>query len=231
MDLIEYLINSPELDECFANCKRKNAYRSNHDKRHVLSCLDLSDKIFKLFKLSERQKLIIKTSLVFHDIGTAAGRFGHAKRSAKFAYKFLKPLGALSDAELAEVYSDILTHDEFRNFKKLEYDTAWFVNLIDKLDFARSRQVENALKRFPYTDFADIDHLEFSLTDGVFVIKIATIGEPRVIDPIKIFNQNVFSKAMRVLKCFCKHFGIECEVFLEKTQLDLKNINKKVMMG
>lgn len=231
MDLIEKLLSNDILDMCFDACKRANPYRSNHDKRHAKSCVELSKKLFEVFEVDERKQIIIQTSLIFHDIGQLTGRKGHEGRSADFAIEFLKPLNVFSKDELKEIYSAISTHDEYRvnKFKKLKFDSSWFVNLIDKLDLARNRQVEDADERFGHTAFADIDHLEFKNKDGVFTIEIVTIKKPKVIHPIEIFNINVFSKAMQVTKFFCKHFGLTPRVLLFGQELNLNNINQNVM--
>lgn len=231
MDFIDSLLNNEIINICFENCKKANVYRSNHDKRHAVSCLKIADEILPLFDVGERESLIIKTCLIFHDIGQNIGRKGHEERSARFAVDFLRPYNVFDDGELSEIYSAILTHDEYRDFSKLKHDSSWFVNLIDKLDISRSRQVDDAAKKFVYTDFADIDHLEFSLDGGVFTVVIKTIDNPKVIDKDNIFNQNVFSKMMQVLKNFCKHFGLIAKVKIEDEELDFNKINVNVMVN
>ncbi len=229
MNFVKSLLNSKEIKARYRQCKKTNHYRARHDITHAKRCVHYAEQVLDLLKMSERDKVLIETCLVFHDIMQVGERFKHEKRSADYAIDFLKPLGVFSEDELKIIHSAIMTHDEFSDYSVFENDIAWYVNFIDKLDHSRKRLVFRANKKFGYSVYADIKKIDFKFENGTLKIIERTIKNPKFISERTLFRENVFTKCMKIFVCLGKHFGFKTEVYLDDKKLDLKNINESVM--
>lgn len=214
----------------YAKIDKINPYPSNHGIKHIKNVLQLVDKIIPLFDLSNREVLILKTCVVFHDIGQVEGRKNHGTRSADFAMSYLKDKQIFSKKELEKIYNDIKYHDEFINYDKLIDMVSWLVNLIDKFDFSRHRLESNYKDNYSYSAYEDIDSIEFEKNENLIIVRIVVIDKPKIISEDELFKKNLFSKAVQILTKFCDYFKLESEIYLGNQKLNLNKINKKVIV-
>lgn len=231
MDFIEYILNDKEVADRYKIIDQNNNYPSNHGMKHILAVVELAERIGKLFHLSEREILILKTIEVLHDIGQVGGvRIGHWFKSAEFAREFLPKKNQFSDEELEIIYSAIETHDEYKDYSKFKTKFSWFAAFIDKLDISKSRLEDNAEERFGYINSADIERLDFEIKNGEFKIVIRTIDNPKVIAPENLYSRNLICKTMTLFKGLSEYFGLVPKLFLENEELDLDKFDKSAMM-
>ncbi len=231
MDFISKLLLEDVIVSNYTKIDSTNKTPANHGMKHILGTLNLADTFKKALSLSDRETEIIKTCLVFHDIGCVSGRENHPYKSMLIAQEYFKNNNEFSDEELEIIYNAILYHDDFGDYSNLKTKTAWLVNLIDKLDFTASRMEDNYKERFDYSESEDIKTLEISLEKNVFAIIIKTIDEPKVISPERIYNRNLICKAMMVFLEFCKKFGYIPKLYLENEELYFDKFNKSVMVN
>ena len=230
MDFFNSLLKEDVIIDNYAKIDKTNKTPSNHGMKHILGTLALADTFANVLNLSEREVDIIKTALVFHDIGCASGREDHPYKSMLIAKDYFKNDKNFDDKELNIVFDAILHHDDFGDYSQLKTKIHWLVNLIDKLDFAASRLEDNYKQKFEYSESEDIDRLDLSIEGKEFKIKIKTISQPKVISAERIYNRNLICKAMVVFGEFCNNFGYTPKLFLEDEELYFQNFNKNVMM-
>ena len=196
-----------------------------------MGVVSLADRLGKLFEISEREMLILKTIEILHDIGQVGGvRAGHWFKSADFAREYLPKKNIFTNAELEMIYSAISTHDEFLDYTKFENKYSWFTAFIDKLDISKTRLEDDAEEKFGYINSADIERLDFDIKDGVFTIVIRTIENPKVIAPENLYNRNLICKTMTLFKGFSEHFGLIPKLYLEDEELDLDKFDHNAMI-
>ncbi len=171
---------------------------------------------------------MLQTCLLFHDIEQVGNRNGHEQKAADFAKSYLEPLGEFSKGELKEIYSAILTHDEFEDYNMLKFDLSWNVNFVDKLDLSRHR-IDKRVKKWGRTVYHDIERLDFELSDNTFKIIIKTVFFPKAISEQGLFKQNLFSKAMKIFVAYCEHFGLKPKAYLENKELNLDNVKSAMI--
>lgn len=231
MDFINQMLNDDEVILKYKSIDETNKYPSSHGMKHIYGVLALADQFGKLFNLSERELLILKTIELLHDIGQVGGvRKDHWFKSADFAREYLPPKNIFTDDELEIIYSAISTHDEFLDYSKFTSKFSWFTAFIDKLDISKTRLEDNAIENFGYINSADIERLDFYIENGEFKIVIRVIDEPKVIAPENLYNRNLICKAMTLFEAFAKHFGYKPRLFLENEELDLKKFNRDAMI-
>lgn len=230
MDFVERLLQDNLILSKYEKCGKTNHYNARHDIVHVKNCLEISEKLLPIFGTNEREKLLIQTSLVFHDSEQALSRVGHEERAAKFAEEYLKNEGQFSESEIKTITSAILMHDEFENLNILDGDVSWLVNLIDKLDFSKKRLVSEISKfdnkRLIYADIEDVD---FKLEENALKVVLRLSKSPNEFNEKELFRQNLFTKAMNVFQKFCKKKGLFPLLFAEDKKLNLDDINLSVM--
>jgi len=231
VDFVNFMLNDEAILGEYAKIDSVNPYPSNHGMKHIYGVLNLVDKISPLFNLTEREIVILKTCVILHDIGQTSGRQDHGKRGAEFAKNYLPQKNIFNDNELLQIYSAIEYHDEYKDYSKLANKFSWFVNLVDKLDFSRTRLEDNYRERFDYSVYEDVEKLEFFMQNNTFKIVIKTVSKPQIISEDMLFSRNLFSKAMYTLIKFCEHFNLKAEVYLDEQKLDLNKINTNIMMG
>ena len=209
VDFIEKILKDKEVLEAFAKIDGENKYVSSHGIKHVYGCLIIAQKLGSLFKLSERDQLLLEVSLVLHDIGQCGGRQNHANKSVEFAKNYLPKQNELNETELKIVYDAIETHDDYGDYGRIKTKIAWLVNLIDKLDFSKTRVDDGYRERFDYSDSEDIERLDFYLIDNVFKIVIKKIEKPLIISVDGILNRNLTCKSLSVFKAYCEQFDLK----------------------
>lgn len=230
MDFISKLLAESVVVDAYAKIDSTNTTPANHGMKHILGTMTLTDTFAKALSLAEREVLIIKTCLVFHDIGCIYGRTEHPYNSMLIAKEYLSKTQVFDSEELEIIYDAILHHDDFGDYLALKTKIHWLVNLIDKLDFAASRMEDNYKERYDYSESEDIDRLELLFDGKEFKIIIKTIAEPKVISPERIYNRNLICKAMMVFLGFCKEFGYTPKLYLENEELYFDRFNKSVMV-
>lgn len=228
-NFIKMMLSDDKIVSIYQEIDKLNQFPANHGMKHILNVIGLSEKISSILNLKDREKLMLQTALVLHDIGSISGRENHGYKSMLFAEKYLQDMKLFSESELDEIYLAIKLHDECFDYSLLTTKLLWLVNLIDKLDFCKDRLEDNYRERFDYSVYEDIDHLEFDFNDNNFIIKIIKINNPKIISAENLFNRNLFSKAMLTFLLFCENFNYVPKVFLDGEELDLKTINKNVI--
>ena len=230
-DFINYMLNDKEILSVYEDIDKHNKFPANHGMKHILGVVELSNKIMPLFNFSDRDVLILQASLILHDIGQVDGRENHGYKSMIFAKNYFPNKNIFSDEELNMIYSAIETHDECYDYSILQNKFSWYVNLIDKLDFSKSRLEADYKKRFDYSVYEDIDRLDFILHENIFKIIIRKIENPKIITIKKLFERNLFTKSMLTFKLFCEKFNLKPKVYLNDEEIDLNLINKNVIMA
>lgn len=230
MDFLSKLLSESVIKDNYAKIDNINKTPSNHGMKHILGTLKLTDVFQKALNLSKREVEIIKTCLIFHDVGSVVDRAEHPYKSMLFAKEYFKTNDYFTAEELEIIYDSILHHDDFGDYSALKTKIAWLVNVIDKMDFTASRLEDNYKERYDYIESEDIDRLEIELENNVFKIIIKTIAEPKVISPERIYNRNLICKAMIVFLEFCNVFGYIPKLYLESEELDFDKFNKNVMV-
>lgn len=227
MNLVDIIKNDPKVLEKYQAIDKVNAYPFNHGMKHINNVIALVDKIAPLFDLSEREIEILKICEILHDLGQVEGREKHGLRASTFAKDYLAnlPGGGISQAEISDICSAILTHDEKHDYSKLENKYSWFVNLIDKMDFAKNRLEDDYLDRFGYIEYNDIERLSFDKKGKRFIITIHTIVEPKIISEEILFARDFFNKVVNTARHFCQHFNLTLEMYLDKQKLNLSKLN------
>jgi HD superfamily phosphodiesterase len=230
MDFIQSMLTDKKIISLYSEIDKVNNTPSNHGMKHIYGVVKLSDEFGKVLGLTERELLILKTCEVLHDIGQTDGRKNHGVRSRQFAENYLPSKNIFTSDELELIYSCIETHDECKDYSKLKSKMAFVVNVVDKLDFSKTRLEDFAFERFGYLPYHDIDHIECEINQNVFKILIKTIDNPKVATEETLFSLNLFAKGMRVFKIFCEKFGFVPEVWLENKQLNLNKIQDDVIL-
>ena len=230
MDFVSKLLSERVIKDNYAKIDSTNTMPANHGMKHILGTLKLTDIFAKVLNLSNREIEIIKTCLIFHDIGCIYGRDEHPYNSMLIAKEYLSGCEYFSDNELEVIYHAILHHDDFGDYSALKTRIDWFVNVIDKLDFSASRMEDNYKERFDYSESEDIDRLELFFDGKELKITIKTIDNPKVISPERIYNRNLICKSMMVFLGFCEEFKYTPKLFLEDKELYFDKFNKSVMV-
>lgn len=231
MDFITQMLNDEEIVSKYRSIDETNQTPSNHGMKHIMGVLALADRLGKLFNLTEREMLMLKTIETLHDIGQVGGvRAGHWFKSAEFARNYLPSKKIFTDEELEIIYSAIETHDEFLDYSKFQSKLSWFTAFIDKLDISKTRLEDDAEEKFGYINSADIERLDFYLEDGVFKIVIRTIENPKMIASKNLYKRNLTCKTMTLFKGFSEHFGFIPKLYLEDEELDLDKFDHSVMV-
>lgn len=230
MDFVKQLLQDDLILSKYEICGKANHYSARHDMVHVKNCLEISEKLLPIFEVSENDKLLIQTALVFHDSEQVSSRVGHEERAAKFAKTYLKNKSQFSENEIEAITNAILTHDEFENLNILDGDVSWLVNLIDKFDFSKKRLVSEISKfdgkRIIYADIEDVD---FELEGDMIKVILRLSKTPKEFDEKELFRQNLFTKAMNVLEKFCEKKNLRVKLFAGNKELNLDDINLSVM--
>lgn len=227
--LTKELLNDETVLKIYSEIDRVCPFSSSHGIRHINNTIELAEKLENLFNLSNRDRLLIETSLVLHDIGQIDGRNEHGKRSKEFAKLFLPQKNVFSEKELKTIYSAIEYHDECTNLSKLKTNISWFVNLIDKLDFSKNRLEENYKEKYKYSVYEDVDHLDFKFDNKSFQIDIKLIDGSKV-KIEDLFERVLFSKAMHIYQEFCKNFGLKSQISLNGENVNLKLLNTEHLL-
>lgn len=230
MDFVSKLLNEKVIVDNYAKIDSTNTMPANHGMKHILGTLALTDIFAKALQLTAREVEVIKTCLIFHDIGCVHGRNEHPYNSMLIAKEYFKNNDYFSADELEKIYYAILHHDDFGDYSALKSKIDWLVNVIDKLDFTASRMEDNYKERFDYSESEDIDRLDLYFDGKEFKITIKTIAEPKVISAERIYNRNLICKAMMVFLGFCEEFGYIPKLFLEDEELYFDKFNKNVMV-
>jgi len=228
-DFINFMLCDDKILSVYGEIDKHNKFPANHGIKHILGVIDLSNKIASLFDLSNRDKLILQTALIIHDIGQIDGRENHGYKSMLFAKNYLPSKNIFTEEELDMIYSAIETHDECYDYSVLKNIFSWYVNLIDKLDFSKNRLEKDYKERFDYSVYEDIERLDFYKEDNIFKIIIKKIDNPKIISINKLFERNLFTKSMLTFKLFCEKFNLIAEVFLDDEKINLELINKNVI--
>lgn len=220
----EELLKDELVLSIYGEIDKVNKFSSSHGIKHIKNTIGLAEQIEDVFNLSKRDRLMIETSLVLHDIGQVEGRIDHGKRSMIFAKNFLSQKNIFSDKELKIIYSAIENHDECVKLSKLKTNIAWFVNLIDKLDFSKNRLEDSYREKYKYSIYEEIDHLDFDLKDNVFNIDIKLIdGSKAKIEDL--FDRVLFSKATYIFENFCDKFNLIPKMNIENKLVDMELLN------
>ena len=230
MDFVSKLLSESVITDGYAKIDSTNTMPANHGMKHILGTLALIDTFAKVLSLTKREVEIIKTCLIFHDIGCVYGRAEHPYNSMLIAKEYLSGSDYFDAAELENIYYAILHHDDFGDYSSMKTKIDWLVNVIDKLDFTASRMEDNYKERFDYSESEDIDRLDLFFDGKEFRITIKTIAEPKVISPERIYNRNLICKAMMVFLGFCEEFNYVPKLFLEDEELYFDKFNKSVMV-
>ena len=230
MDFVDKLLKEKVIVENYAKIDSTNTMPANHGMKHILGTIKLTNVFAKALNLSEREEEIIKTCLIFHDIGCVFGRNEHPYNSMLIAKEYFENNEYFTSDELEIIYDAILHHDDFGDYSALKTKISWLVNVIDKLDFTASRMEDNYKDKFDYSESEDIDRLEINLKNNIFKITIKTIENPKVISPERIYNRNLICKSMMVFLEFCKEFGYIPKLYLENKELYFDKFNKSVMV-
>ena len=204
---IEKLLEDKTIVDSYKKIDETNTFPANHGMKHILNTLKIAKHFENLLNLSERDILVLETSLVLHDIGQVRGRFEHEFKSMEIAKEILSGYQFFDVTELGQIYLAIKNHDITYDHSKLGNKMEWLVKLIDKLDFSKNRLEENYREKFDYSVYEEVEKLEFSLIDNVFEIKIIKIDNPSIISIKELLSRNLFSKAMITFKYFCEKFG------------------------
>jgi len=230
MDLIQEMLHDEKITSQYEAIDKVNTAPANHGMKHIHGVVELADKFGKALNLTDRELLILKVCEILHDIGQVEGRENHGLKSRKFAEEYLPEKNIFSQNELDLIYDCIEFHDECKDYSKLKTKMAYIVNVVDKLDFTKTRLEDFAFERFGYSEYQDIDHLEFECENKIFKIKIKTIENPQIVTEERLFSRNLFAKGMRVFKMFCLYFGFNPEVWLDDQQMDLNKIKDDVIV-
>lgn len=225
MNIIERLLNDNEILKKYEAIDKVNAYPFNHGMKHIHNVVALTDKIAPLFSLTERETEVLKTCEILHDLGQVDGREKHGLKAANFARDYLPKLNYFNQDELSQIYSAIETHDEKKDYSLLQNKFSWFVNFLDKMDFAKDRLEDDYLENFDYVEYNDIEKLTFEKEGRVFKIKIHTIANPKIINEETLFARSFFNKVVNTSLHFCNHFNLTLEIYLDKKKLNLNNLN------
>ena len=224
--IVKEILNDEIVIKMYNLIDNEDRFSSSHGMRHIENTLKLAQKIEDLFDVPQKERTLIETSLVLHDIGQLQGRKDHGKRSKEFAKNYLPNKNYFSKEELKTIYSAIEYHDEVFDFSKLKTNVAWFVNLIDKLDFSKDRLVDNYREKFDYSVYEEVDHLDFSLNENIFNIDIKRVDGSKA-EISELFERVLFSKAVLVFEKFCKKFKLEPNMKLDNKNIDLNLLNKE----
>ncbi len=231
MDFISQMLNDEEILSKYKDIDDHNQTPSNHGIKHIINVVNIADKFGRLFNISERELLMLKTAEVLHDIGQVGGeRKDHWVKSTEFAKYYLPSKNIFNDKELQIIYSAILTHDEVFDYSKFESKFSWLVALIDKLDFAKDRLTDNYEEKFGYLNSSDIERLDFALENNELKISIKTIKNPKIIAPENIYNRNLICMAMTLFQAFADKFGYIPKLFLNMQELDLTKFKKETII-
>ena len=224
--IVSEILNDINIVNLYEETDERSNLSSSHGIRHIKNVLELAERIEDVFALPERERLLINTSLALHDIGQIDGRKDHGKRSREFAEKYLPSKNVFSKKELAVIYSAIENHDECYNFHNLKSEVAWFVNLIDKLDFSKNRLADNYREKYSYSVYEEVDHLDFALNGNKFEIKINKVenSNAKIED---LFERVLFSKAVLVFEKFCKKYNLEPTMKFDDKKVDLGLLDKE----
>lgn len=228
-DFIKSLMSDKFILSSYEFCEQNNTFDLDHGIVHIKNVLEIAGRLLKLFDLDARQQLIIKTSLVFHDIGSIYGRRGHNFKSRVVAQQYLEKLSIFSAAELEEIYYDIEVHDNLNELDSMKYDTAYFVMLIDKLDFSRHRLVKAFESDDKWCVYKDIEKLEFSREGNTLVCNIVPSKDAQNISEDVLFMRPFFNHISYVYQVFCDHFNLTPVVLLKHQPLDLSRTNLSIV--
>lgn len=227
MNIIEKLLCDKEVLAKYAAIDKVNPYPFNHGMKHIKNVVRLAEGIAQIFDLTDRDIEILKACEILHDLGQVDGRENHGLKAAEFLKRYLPKFNYFSQEEIDLIYSAVLTHDEKEDYSKLENDFSWFVNFVDKMDFARDRLEENYVEKFGYVEYDDIEKIDFQKFDGVFKIKIITIENPKIISEDCLFARSFFNKVVNTSLKFCEHFNLKLEMYLDEQKLDLSKMDVK----
>ncbi len=230
MDFVSKLLTESVIVDNYAKIDSSNTLPANHGMKHIFGILKLTDTFAKALSLTKREVEIIKTCLIFHDIGCVFGRAEHPYNSMLIAKEYFENNNYFSVNELETIYYAILHHDDFGDYSALKTKIDWLVNVIDKMDFSASRLEDNYKERYDYNESEDIDRLDITIDGKEFKITIKTIPNPKVISAERIYNRNLICKAMMVFLGFCENFGYTPKLFLENEELNFDKFNKSVMV-
>ena len=220
----EELLNDKIILEIYGEIDKVNKFSSSHGIKHIKNTIALAERIEDVFNLSQKNRIMIETSLVLHDIGQLDGRIDHGKRSKYFAKNFLPSKNVFDKNELKIIYSAIENHDECAKLSKLKTNIDWFVNLIDKFDFSKDRLEDNYKERHKYSIYEEVDHLDFNLKDNVFNVDIKVVDNSKV-KIEDLFDRVLFSKATYMFQNFCQKFNLVPNMSIENKAIDMELLN------
>jgi|GEM_PF-1029744 len=186
-----------------------------HGFSHALNCVEIVEKVARLFELEDEMIDDVKIAALLHDIGVGdIGKLNHDVRSAEFARKHFR----LSE----EVIDAIRFHDQTGGDsiqKKL-------VSFADKLDVNKNRITKSGLNKIGHRQYSHIMDTEILIKDGLLVIVFKTDGKLNIQEMMDYpFTYMIFEATQNL----ASHFGIGYKLFVDEKEIKKVVDNKKII--
>lgn len=220
-EITKKILEDEQVKSKYEQIDKVNPYPFSHGLKHIYSVIELADRIAKIFKLGERETLMLEVAEALHDLGQVDGREKHGEKAAKFAEPYLKDQGLFSQEEISQICEAITTHDSLQ-YEKSDNKFSWFVAFVDKMDFSKKRLEDNSRERFGRVIYDDIEDVDFAVHDNEFTIFIRPVDNPQIINEETIYSRS--REFMRIMTetalGFCNHFGFNLKIKLGDKDLD-----------
>lgn len=216
--LYEELIKEVYIENIYNAIENNPRIPISHGFHHILNVLKYCKKLAELFNLSDKEKEVLFTAAVMHDVAQVFLQPNHAK-NGKFIVKemlenneSINPSYIRSKVDIDRVCHIVGCHGG-KNKEEYEDNLSALLILADKLDNTKDR-IRPEYKKYDFLWFMEnIENIDLKLEDNILKIIIETNKETTF---DKLNEKHGLDKLPKVLKLFCERFNIKYEIIVKR---------------
>lgn len=230
MYLYEQFLKEEYINNIYKGVESNNRIPISHGLPHILNVIGYCLRLADMFKLDDKEKDILLTSAVFHDVAQVFLQPNHAKNGGIIVKEMLEnnesidPEYIKSKIDIDRVCNIVASHGGKR---KEDYDDflAGLLILADKLDITKDR-IRPRYKKFDFLWFMDyIEKVDLELQNNNINVIIRTNRE---ITFEELNGKHGLDKLPKVFDAFCKKNNLTYKIVVERIKFVEQIYNKLV---
>lgn len=221
MCLYEKLMNEEYIVNLYKGIENNRRIPISHGFHHINNVLNYCKRLADLFNLDDKEREVLFTSAVMHDVAQAFLQKNHAYNGAVIAKEMLEnnesinPSYIKSKVDISRVCNIIKDHG---GKKKEEYEDklSCLLILADKLDITKDR-LRPRYKEMDFLLFMEIvEKVNVDMIDNVLKITLIT-NENKNLDELN--EKGGLDKLLKILNMFDERFKLRHEVIVSLKEI------------
>ena len=183
-----------------------NMMTACHGRYHTMFVVDMTEHILTTLEYDPRTIELGKIAALLHDIGSVAGRWNHAQKSAALARVYFDGCDNLNSDEKDIVVQAIADHSNGNNISSA---VGAALIIADKADISKRRILPIDTIDAWHKNLLEIENVDVRISD-----KIITIDHIVIDAFCKELHKSEYTKGFIMLVKAAKYLGCECRFYI-----------------